>query len=312
MPFFYAYLRVSHKDSAASGLSPEVQLDAIRKWFEYQKSIGNLPDHEWGKVGWEGGPDLDAKGLVRKDGQGNYMRIDRERTDGVFVDLAKSAFKRKFLERDAGIRLNAALRPGDMVGFYNTNRAFRRTGDTCNMWEQWSKRDIQIVFVTQQFDTRTAMGRAMMQMSAVYAEMDSAFKSEHQLELKAYARSKGRKVNRHDPLGWKKLTLDGKHWGPDQEQRAVMAAIIRVRHAPHPKTNPWPLVSDIIERELAEKTGRPYRHFPYYGKGKPRFWTPTRCMSGYRLALAEKWAELPEGVTPEPMKRRRRRSTPAG
>ena len=55
MPYVYGYMRVSHNDSAASGLSVATALDKMRRWFEYQKSIDALPDHEWATVGWQGG-----------------------------------------------------------------------------------------------------------------------------------------------------------------------------------------------------------------------------------------------------------------
>jgi len=313
VPKVYGYMRVSHADSAVSGLSVETALANMRRWFEYQKSIGALPDHEWGDGGWQGGPDLDERGRVRRDAQGNYMRVDADRNDGVFIDLAVSAWKKKFLERFAAIRLNARLQDGDVIALSRLDRSFRNAGDCCNMLEQWDRRGIRVVFLDKNYDTMTAAGRAFMQIAAVFAEFESSIKSERMLEIKAHSRKTGKKVNGADPLGWRKLTVDGKDWGPCLEQRAVMAAIVRARHSEHPKLMSWRRVSDAMERELAAKTGRDYRAWPHFGQGKPRFWTPDRCQSGYKLGLAEGWAQLPEGVTPAPpRKRRRRRSTPSG
>lgn len=313
MPYVYGYMRVSHIDSAASGLSVDTALDKMRLWFDYQKSLGNIPDHQWAPEGWQGGPDLDDRGRVKRDPQGNYMRVDADRDDGMFIDLATSAWKKKFLERFAAIRLNARLAEGDIIVFSRLDRSFRSTGDCCVMLEQWRQRGVECVFLDNNYDTRTAAGRAFMQMAAVFAEFESAIKSERMLEIKAHSRKKGQRVNGADPLGYKKLNLDGKTWVPCMEQRAVMAAIVRARHSRHPKEMSWREISDTLERELSVKTGREYRAWPYFGKGKPRFWTPDRCQAGYKLGLAEGWAQLPEGVTPAPRrKRRRRRSTPSG
>jgi len=311
MPFVYGYVRVSHRDSAASGLSPETAIDKMRRWFDYQTSIDALPGYTWATDGWMGGPDLDANGRVKKDGQGNYLRLDADRTDGIYMDLAKSAFKSKFLQRDAGIRLNAKLSEGDIVLFSRLDRSFRNTGDLCNMWEQWQRRGITCVFLDNNYDTRTAAGRAFMQMAAVFAEFESALKSERMLEIKALQKKKGAKIGPGDPLGFRPLGGGSKDWVPDLEQRAVMQAIVNIRHS-SPQPPAWRAVSDMIERELAAKTGRPYRAWPFFGNGKPRFWTPDKCQAGYKIGLAEGWAQLPQGATPISPKKRRRRSRPTG
>lgn len=286
----YAYLRVSHRDSAASGISPDLQLDTFKKWFEFEKSTGRMPGHELGTIGWHGGPDVDEDGIVRRDAQGIYKRLDADRNDGVFMDLSLSAYKRKFLQRPAGVRLNMNLKPGDIVWFFNVNRAFRRASDTATMMEAWLDRDIQMVFHGSNLDTRTAMGRAMVQMAGVFAELDSAMKSEHQMEIKASLSADGIPTNGNRQLGFKR---HGNRWVPDLEEREVMKAIVAIRHHRHPKPTSWAEVSDLIESELARKEGRQKRGL---AGEPPRFWNHVRCRDGYRIAIRREWATLPPGI----------------
>jgi DNA invertase Pin-like site-specific DNA recombinase len=295
MPYAYAYLRVSHRDSAASGISPDVQAAQFAEWFTYASQTGRLPGIERGRIGWQGGPDLDENGRVKRHQQtGEYLRVDRDRDDGIFIDLATSAYRRKFLTREAGVRLNMYLKAGDIVWFPRLDRSFRNAGDACAMEEQWRKRGIALVFNDMDIDTRTAAGRAFFQMAAVWAELDSSMKSERILEIKAHLRRTGKPLNQHKQLGYRCTSTHYDTWVPDEAERRVVKGIIAARHSlPGGKVRSWPQVSDLIEREQARAEGRPIRTL---NSKPPRQWTERRCRDAYRQALAAGWAELPPGA----------------
>jgi len=294
MPRVYAYLRVSHNDSAASGLSIETQEKLFKDWYEYEKGAGRLPDHELGTVGWMGGPDVDENGLVRRDNLGQYKRIDIDRTDGVYVDLAKSAFKHKFLTRDAAIRMNIVLKPGDKVWFSKLDRSFRNTGDACAILEQWQRRNISMVFHQQNIDTGTAAGRAFYQMLALIAEFDSSLKSERIKEILAHQIALGRPVGGNRRFGYR--CTSEKNWVPDWDERRIIQGIINARHSlPYPKVLSWSKVSDAIEKQLATQEGRKVRTA---NSTPPRQWDFRTCESAYKQALRGGWAELPPGAKP--------------
>jgi DNA invertase Pin-like site-specific DNA recombinase len=300
MPYCYFYGRVSHRDSAASGVSPDLQIHSFRQWFQYEKNCGRLPDHEIGPTGWQGGPDVDEHGIVRRDNQGIRKRIDMDRDDGVYIDLALSAYRTKFLERPAGVRLNLVLKPGDIVWFYNINRGFRNAGDAASIMENWNGRGINLVFHGANIDTRTALGRAMFQLVAVFSELDSSMKSEQQLELKARRKQTGKPINGHRQMGF---TENGMVNLPERE---VMKGIVRARHHKHPKITTWQEISDTIEIEAARLEGRPRRFFN--SRPTPLYWTPERCQAAYAQTLDRGWIELPPGVercdTGKPRRRR--------
>lgn len=307
MPFVYAYLRVSHRDSAASGISPEVQHEHFRRWFEYEKGAGRLPNHEIGSVGWQGGPDLDERGFVRRDNRGMRMRLDKDRDDGVFLDLNKSAWKLKFLQRQAGIRLNGALQNGDLVWFYHHNRAFRRLSDAAVMLEQWHARNIDLVFHSCSLDTRTPMGKAMFQFAGIMAELDSSFKSEHALETAAHLRETGKPLNGNRQIGWRCTSVEHDVWVPDEDERRIVRGIVAARHSKTPPAvDTWENVSKAIEAEVAHAEGRRIRT---RNSTPPIFWTPERCAVAYEQAITAGWATLPPGAFM--VKRTRRRRKPS-
>ena len=300
MPYCYCYLRVSHTDSTKTGISPALQHESFVRWFEYEKGSGKLPNHEIGPIGWQGGPDVDEHGIVRRNAQGIFLRIDRPRDDGVFMDLSLSAYKNKFLTRPAAVELNKTLRAGDIVWFYNINRGFRKAGDASDILDNWHARGIDLVFHNSNIDTRTPMGRAIFQIAAVFAELDSSMKSEHQLEIKARQKKTGKPVNGRRQMGFK---VNGE---VNLAEREVMKGIVRARHDKHPRLTSWQAISDTIEKEAARLENRPRRY--HNSMPIPLYWTNRRCQWAYAQALDNEWIDLPPGVercdTGKPRRRR--------
>ena len=109
----YGYTRVSTLDQADNGFSLEAQADYIDRHF-LNRVKPKHPHLEWGEM---------------------------------IVDPGVSAFKKRFLGRPGGSRLNALLKPGDHVIFPKMDRAFRQGADYFIMTEIWSNRGVIVHYM---------------------------------------------------------------------------------------------------------------------------------------------------------------------
>lgn len=156
----YAYVRVSHKDSAESGLSERAQKDVIRRHY---KQVRDEFGVRWGKE-----------------------KYPKNQQMGFFVDLAQSAWKKKIHERPAGSRLLKAVQPGDHVIFYSLDRGFRSVLDYAFTIPRWVDRGISVHFVMDgALDITTANGKMMANIIAAFAQWRSDMISERTKEAKA-------------------------------------------------------------------------------------------------------------------------------
>jgi DNA invertase Pin-like site-specific DNA recombinase len=238
------------RTSTESGLGIEAQVYSIQNWWRYQREGKNFPDHAWSPVGWKGEKDDGA-----------------ETDDGLFIDQSVSAFKTRLVKRQAGIRLEDCLWPEDLVVFARLDRAFRGVADFAVTVDRWLKRGILVQFITPQVDLTSAPGRAFAQIAAVFAELESALKSERLREAQARGRERGQKMGRHASFGWKQQgwttrVVDGvakkvPHMVPDEQEReevrlieefhdihklsfAAIADLLEVRRAANESRQPWP------------------------------------------------------------------------
>jgi len=108
---------------------------------------------------------------------------------GLYVDKGRSAYRRKTkngrktsapVERPELERLMADVRAGVVtaVVVYRLDRLARSVADFAGLWGQLEDSGCEFVSVSEQFDTSTAIGRAMLQISQVFAELESGIKSE--------------------------------------------------------------------------------------------------------------------------------------
>jgi len=74
-------------------------------------------------------------------------------------------------ERPALQRMLADLDDLDLVVVWKLDRLSRSVRDWANMMDMFAEHDCGLISVTEQFDMTTAMGRAMMGMMAVWAEL---------------------------------------------------------------------------------------------------------------------------------------------
>jgi DNA invertase Pin-like site-specific DNA recombinase len=279
MPSVFGYYRVSHEDSSASGLGIEAQLHSIASWWKYQQESELFPKHTWGAVGWRGEQvEPKAKGVVRS--RNPISKSDRglATTDGLFVDEAVSAYKVRLAHRPAGARLAAILKPGDMVVFARLDRAFRGVSDFAITVERWMKAGILIQFVNPQVDLTTAYGMAFAQIAAVFAQLESAIKSERLKEAQARGRQRGQKMGRHVSFGWK-AAPGGRGMVPDEQEREEVR-IITEYHDIHGLS--FADIADLLEASRAASESRqPWPRAPHPGSGNRR-WNASRCHKAWK------------------------------
>lgn len=154
----YAYVRCSHEKSVISGLGLEAQTNII--------DCMACPDDEWGESSHNSG------------------RL------GWFVDEAVSAYKKHWAQRPAASRLLYVVRKGDVIRFARVDRAFRSVSSMVKAVEILDRRGVTMQFSDLQIDTRTPHGRAMLSMLVVWAQWESAIKSQRNRE--AFAARKAR------------------------------------------------------------------------------------------------------------------------
>jgi DNA invertase Pin-like site-specific DNA recombinase len=293
MPNVYGYCRVSHEDSSESGLGVEASLYSIAKWWEYQRENGLFASHAWGSVGWRGErvePRL--PGVARDRNPISKFDRGRDTTDGLFVDEAVSAYKIRLVKRPAGARLAAILQPGDLVIFARLDRAFRDTADFALTVKPWMRKGYQIQFILPNVDLTTAYGMAFAQVAVVFAELESALKSERLKEAQARGRERGQKMGRHVSFGWRQDGWTTRLVGgvskrvplmvPDEQEREEVRLI-----------GQWHDIdgvsfADIADRleviRAAAEDRSPWPRTPYPGC-ENRKWNASRCFKAFKARM---------------------------
>jgi DNA invertase Pin-like site-specific DNA recombinase len=282
----FGYCRVSHEDSTESGLGIDAQKFAIAQWWQYQRTLAPFQDVEWGTVGWEGEKDVGATN-----------------SSGLFVDQSVSAFKHRLVKRPAGSRLAATLTPGDVVVFARLDRAFRNLADFAVQTERWIRQGVNCVFISPSVDMTTAYGQAFAQIAAVFAQLESAIKSERLKEAQARGRERGQKMGRHTSFGWKQdgwttRTVNGTAkkvpvMVPDNQEREEVRVIVDLHD------NLGLSFADIADRLEATRAFRenrePWPRAPYKGS-ENRKWNASRVFKAYKARTRVPLPQCPESV----------------
>lgn len=160
----YAYVRISHKESAKRGVS---EADQIRVISSYMVSVSAYH----------------AK-----------VKCPDDVPDGFFVDRGVSGWSKDINERDAGLRLIQTLKPGDHVFFYSVDRAFRNTRNFLTWLKRWAEIGVTPHFVNERLDFSTAGGMFVATILAAAAQYYSDIISERTSEaLRIRSLKNGRK-----------------------------------------------------------------------------------------------------------------------
>lgn len=142
------------------------------------------------------------------------------------------------------------------VVYTRLDRAFRSTSDAIVTLHKCAQAGVKIHFCEQDIDPNTPMGKAMMAIIAVFAELETDLRLQRQLETVETMRSSHFKAGINVPYGWDKVPsisrkttvprakLDLEHGSdtafdlvPNWQQQDVLLEILRRSNAPLMQTD---------------------------------------------------------------------------
>jgi len=176
-----------------------------------------------------------------------------------FVDAATSG-KTAIDSRIAGKELLRQIRPGDSFVISKLDRAFRSLKDCAIVLDRFERLGIKLHicnFMGGAVDLSHPMSKAMVQMLAVFAELEAKNISERTKEGLAKRKRKNVAHTRFPGYGfrWKKVQIEGK-WTKvrerDDGERNVMRSILSWRMQDQPLS--WKEISDHLTYTLKIKT----------------------------------------------------------
>lgn len=98
----------------------------------------------------------------------------------------------KNMDRPEFKRLIDQLRSGDILVVYSLSRLGRKTKDLIGLIEELNEKEITLVSLKENIDTNSPMGRAMIGMISVFAELEREIITERVREGVKTARARGR------------------------------------------------------------------------------------------------------------------------
>ena len=157
------YIRVSTDEQTQHGYSLEAQAQAIKKYCELQ--------------GWE---------LVRIYRDDGYSGASMERPD--LQQLLEDVYLRKF----------------DVVVVWKLDRLSRNLKDTLYLLDDaLEKNGIGFISIQEQFDTTTPIGKAVMQIIAVFAQLEREMITER-MKMGKYQKARLGQFGGHVLYGYRK------------------------------------------------------------------------------------------------------------
>jgi DNA invertase Pin-like site-specific DNA recombinase len=168
------------------------------------------------------------------------------------------------------------LLPGDLILAYKVDRCFRNVADGATMFNFWHGRGIIFHSSDGTMNMATANGRAFAQMCLVFAEWESAIKSERIKSSFAERKKNGRQWTRWAPYGFSWVGPKGhKRLVLNMRDRQIGQQIVRLRDD---MLLSWEAIADDIERSFCEAEHRIYRERSAF---RPRRWSWQRCQRSY-------------------------------
>lgn len=140
-------------------------------------------------------------GRVSTQDQNPAMQIDAARKrgipeDNIFIDKASGRTMRR-PQFNLAIKL---LRPGWTLVVWKLDRLGRNTEGVLKLVRELEDEGINLISLTENLDTRTAMGKAMFHIQAAFAEMESNVTAERTKAGMARLKEQGIKLGRKPVL----------------------------------------------------------------------------------------------------------------
>jgi DNA invertase Pin-like site-specific DNA recombinase len=134
-----------------------------------------------------------------------------------FEDLDLSAYSRR-VRRPGLERLLGRLGEVDTIVTWRLDRLARSVSGFSKLLETFDAAGVKLATTDGQVDMTTAAGRAMVQMTAVFAELEAGTTSERARQMHAYKRERGEWVG-NVPFGFRRV---GKTIEPDPERFSIL------------------------------------------------------------------------------------------
>ncbi len=165
-------------------------------------------------------------------------------------------------ERKAGQLLCEQIRKGDVVIVAKVDRAFRKLSDCVIMLDRWERQGIGLLLCDFPMlsDLSNPFGKAMIQLVAVFAEIERKLISQRTKEALALRKRKGHANGKYPGYGMKwERRWDGEQGRyvkvkvDDPEEQSVMREIVKLRNDGHG----WDAITLILDhRKVVNKEGR--------------------------------------------------------
>ena len=117
---------------------------------------------------------------------------------------------------------------GDALIVYSLSRLARSTKDTIAMSEMLTKRDADLVSLSEKIDTTTAAGKMVFRMLAVLSEFERDQISERTCLALAHKRAQGEKTGGDVPYGFR---LEAGRLVEDAQEQKALSLIRQLRNA---------------------------------------------------------------------------------
>lgn len=119
-------------------------------------------------------------------------------------------FSGKNLERPQFKKMmqNAKRQPFDFIVCYRLDRISRSIGDFATLIEELNEREINFICIKEQFDTSTPMGRAMMYIASVFAQLERETIAERVRDNMLMLAKMGRWLGGTTPTGYASEKVD--------------------------------------------------------------------------------------------------------
>jgi DNA invertase Pin-like site-specific DNA recombinase len=219
-----------------------------------------------------------------------------------FIDSGTCG-KTPWLEREnvrEMLRFMAEHRIQNVV-YTRLDRAFRSTGDAALTINECANHGVKLHFCEQDFDLNSPMGRAMLYVVAIFAELETDLRLQRQLETVETMRSSNFKAGINVPYGWDKIPSANRKTTaprakhdleigsdtafdlvPNWEEQDVLREILRRSEAPL-------MQSDSEIAKILNAAGIPAK------KGGPWYPATVYSVRSYaRLANREDWQQEAE------------------
>jgi DNA invertase Pin-like site-specific DNA recombinase len=208
--------------------------------------------------------------------QAKQLRDDANETGVVWVHGGlitdgQSAWKVPFAKRKGGGELFGKLREGDHITFLRMDRAFRDLCDFVNTHKYWRERGITMSFIDHPIPTEGPFGDAMLGVMAVFAQLESAMRSQRQKDVWAERRAAGNVLSHPGSRRRGTQLIHDDDGTPREVDDLQIRWIVKVVTFYRERTKkPWQHISDVLETRLAEREFREYCREPAHaGPDRP-------------------------------------------